>query len=124
MEKEGFRRPILGFAKRHIRIRSVTTDRHASFKRVISDLNEPLSWNIRWYYDLRHMNRSLIKAFRDACRRRAYAPLKDRIKGRQAYFKRAILSGYESGNGNDLKFYSNTFFISYRRGSFMGASKH
>ncbi|EYC22896.1 hypothetical protein Y032_0016g3010 [Ancylostoma ceylanicum] len=107
MEKEGFRRFLLWFADQGLQIRSVTSDRHAHFKAVIDELNRSLSWNMEWYYDHWHLCRYLVKAIREASKRRAYTPFKPWIKSLKAHMKCAAESGLLTGDRDNIRFFFN-----------------
>ena len=65
MEKEGFCRLLIWFAKLGLPVRSVATDRHAHFRRVIEELNDTLGWNMKWYFDRWHLGRYMVNALRE-----------------------------------------------------------
>ncbi|KAL6731191.1 hypothetical protein Aduo_002086 [Ancylostoma duodenale] len=65
MEREGFRRLLLWFNEHGLPIRSVNSDRHAHFKRVMDEMNELLSWDMKWHFDARHLSRYLVKALQE-----------------------------------------------------------
>ncbi|KAL6726769.1 hypothetical protein Aduo_008704 [Ancylostoma duodenale] len=108
MEREGFRRLLLWFDEHGLPIRSVTSDRHAHFKRVLDEMNELLSWDMKWYFDEWHLSRYLVKALREASKRRTCTPLKEWIKSVKAHLKYAAEVGSQTGDGNNTKFFFNT----------------
>ncbi|RCN39282.1 hypothetical protein ANCCAN_14810 [Ancylostoma caninum] len=108
MEKEAFRRILLRFADLGVRIRSVTSDHCSNFKHVIDEMNGTMSCDMEWCLDHRYLNRSMVKALREASKEDSCGSLVNWIPTLKNHLESSVRVGSWANDRNNIKFFFNT----------------